>query len=169
MCYNTKNYTEQGGEVTHIGGKLVFDDGADISALISAIADAGKASVPELTGECLGKTYGDLICDDVKIGVGGAVSGTVKYVEDFSSAGYKGDEVSGYFFPVHLSDDYKGQKIKAKRESGEGGTEKAQKDQDWILLLTDGTDTVYSFKTETDEPILTLSFSKATLQPKPEV
>ena len=26
--YNAKNYTEQGGEVTHIGGKLVFDDGA---------------------------------------------------------------------------------------------------------------------------------------------
>ena len=27
--YNTKNYTEQGGDVTHIGGKLVFDDGAE--------------------------------------------------------------------------------------------------------------------------------------------
>lgn len=25
MGYNAKNYTEQGGEVTHIGGKLVFD------------------------------------------------------------------------------------------------------------------------------------------------
>ena len=25
MSYNAKNYTEQGGEVTHIGGKLVFD------------------------------------------------------------------------------------------------------------------------------------------------
>lgn len=29
MNYNGKNYTEQGGEVTHIGGKLVFDDGAE--------------------------------------------------------------------------------------------------------------------------------------------
>ena len=29
MVYNSKNYTEQGGEVTHIGGKLVFDDGAE--------------------------------------------------------------------------------------------------------------------------------------------
>lgn len=29
MSYNAKNYTEQGGEVTHIGGKLVFDDGAE--------------------------------------------------------------------------------------------------------------------------------------------
>ena len=29
--YQTKNYTEQGGEVTHIGGKLVFDNGAVLS------------------------------------------------------------------------------------------------------------------------------------------
>lgn len=26
MSYNTKNYTEQGGEVTHIGGKIIFDN-----------------------------------------------------------------------------------------------------------------------------------------------
>lgn len=28
--YNTKNYTEQGGDVTHIGGKLLFDEGAEL-------------------------------------------------------------------------------------------------------------------------------------------
>ena len=28
--YNAKNYTEQGGEVTHIGGKLVFEDGGSL-------------------------------------------------------------------------------------------------------------------------------------------
>ena len=28
--YNAKNYTEQGGEVTHIGGKLVFDKGGSM-------------------------------------------------------------------------------------------------------------------------------------------
>lgn len=28
--YNTKNYTEQGGETTVIGGKLKFEDGATI-------------------------------------------------------------------------------------------------------------------------------------------
>ena len=27
MNYNAKNYTEQGGETTHIGGSLVFDEG----------------------------------------------------------------------------------------------------------------------------------------------
>lgn len=28
--YNAKNYTEQGGDVTHIGGELVFDEGGRI-------------------------------------------------------------------------------------------------------------------------------------------
>ena len=36
MAYNVKNYTEQGGEVTHIGGKLVFDEGARITGFPGA-------------------------------------------------------------------------------------------------------------------------------------
>ena len=28
--YNAKNYTEQGGDVTHIGGQLVFDNGGSL-------------------------------------------------------------------------------------------------------------------------------------------
>ena len=36
MSYNTKNYTEQGGDVTHIGGKLVFDDGGSIAGFPGA-------------------------------------------------------------------------------------------------------------------------------------
>ena len=36
MSYNAKNYTEQGGEVTHIGGKLVFDDGGSIAGFPGA-------------------------------------------------------------------------------------------------------------------------------------
>ena len=33
MAYNVKNYTEQGGEVTHIGGKLVIDEGGSVEGL----------------------------------------------------------------------------------------------------------------------------------------
>ena len=33
MAYNVKNYTEQGGEVTHIGGKLIIDEGGSIEGL----------------------------------------------------------------------------------------------------------------------------------------
>lgn len=32
-AYNTKNYTEQGGDVTHIGGKLIFEEGAQVEGL----------------------------------------------------------------------------------------------------------------------------------------
>ena len=35
MSYNTKNYTEQGGEVTHIGGKLIIDEGGSVEGLPS--------------------------------------------------------------------------------------------------------------------------------------
>ena len=40
MSYNTKNYTEQGGDVTHIGGKLVFDEGGSISGFPGAANQA---------------------------------------------------------------------------------------------------------------------------------
>ena len=36
MSYNAKNYTEQGGDVTHIGGKLVFDEGGSIAGFPGA-------------------------------------------------------------------------------------------------------------------------------------
>lgn len=40
--YNTKNYTEQGGDVTHIGGKLIIEEGATVEGL-NAIAAKGAA------------------------------------------------------------------------------------------------------------------------------
>ena len=33
MAYNVKNYTEQVCEVTHIGGKLIIDEGGSIEGL----------------------------------------------------------------------------------------------------------------------------------------
>ena len=36
MSYNAKNYTEQGGEVTHIGGKLVFEESGSIAGFPGA-------------------------------------------------------------------------------------------------------------------------------------
>lgn len=164
--YNAKNYTEQGGEVTHIGGKLVIDPGADVSALVAALGEVGKASVPELAGNYLGKSYSDMVGDDINIGAGGAVTGHIKYVTGYDQA-FPG-EADGWFFPLHLGDEYDGKTIKVKRESGKGGKEKSAQDRDWVLRLTDGADTVFSFKTDDDTPILTLSFSLATLVPKPE-
>ena len=33
MSYNTKNYTEQGGETTHFGGKVIFEEGCEVSGV----------------------------------------------------------------------------------------------------------------------------------------
>ena len=38
--YNAKNYTEQGGDVTHIGGTLVFEEGAQVTGLPSSSGGA---------------------------------------------------------------------------------------------------------------------------------
>lgn len=45
--YNTKNYTEQGGDVTHIGGRLVFDETAQgvIPNMDTPASDANAAAV----------------------------------------------------------------------------------------------------------------------------
>ena len=44
MSYNAKNYTEQGGAVTHVDGTLVFGDGAKIKGF------PGGVNVPDTTG-----------------------------------------------------------------------------------------------------------------------
>lgn len=51
MSYNAKNYTEQGGDVTHIGGKLIIEDGAEVEGL-----DGGDGSytLPTASADTLG-------------------------------------------------------------------------------------------------------------------
>ena len=48
MGYNTKNYTEQGGEVTHIGGKLIIEEGGSIEGLPQATNVPAGSTVDEL-------------------------------------------------------------------------------------------------------------------------
>ena len=48
MSYNTKNYTEQGGEVTHFGGKVVFEEGVEVEGL--SANPLNKASASTLGG-----------------------------------------------------------------------------------------------------------------------
>ena len=50
MSSNAKNYTEQGGDVTHIGGRLVFDEGATVEG--SEIPSS--YILPEADAETLG-------------------------------------------------------------------------------------------------------------------
>ena len=48
MSYNTKNYTEQGGETTHFGGKVVFEEGVEVEGL--SANPLNKASASTLGG-----------------------------------------------------------------------------------------------------------------------
>ena len=51
MSYNAKNYTEQGGDVTHIGGKLIIEEGATVEGLPSS----GEAyTLPTASASTLG-------------------------------------------------------------------------------------------------------------------
>ncbi len=51
MSYNAKNYTEQGGDVTHIGGKLIIEEGATVEGLPSS----GEANtLPTASASTLG-------------------------------------------------------------------------------------------------------------------
>ena len=44
MSYNAKNYTEQGGEKTVIGGSLIIEEGATVEGLPSADAQADSVA-----------------------------------------------------------------------------------------------------------------------------
>jgi len=44
MSYNTKNYTEQGGEKTVIGGTLEIKEGASVTGLPSSFTPAENQS-----------------------------------------------------------------------------------------------------------------------------
>ena len=47
--YNAKNYTEQCGDVTHIGGKLIFEDGSSVEGLPSSFTPAENQAASEAT------------------------------------------------------------------------------------------------------------------------
>lgn len=51
--YNVKNYTEPGGDVTHIGGQLIFEEGASVEGLPAAEnqPDSTAATVAALKDE----------------------------------------------------------------------------------------------------------------------
>ena len=53
--YNAKNYTEQNGEVTHIGGKLVIDEGGSVEGLPErlVVLDDNGNSVSENVGAAI--------------------------------------------------------------------------------------------------------------------
>ena len=60
--YNAKNYTEQGGDVTHIGGKLIFEDGSSVERLPSSFTPAENQAASEATTvEALKEDFNSLL------------------------------------------------------------------------------------------------------------
>ena len=59
MGYNTKNYTEQGGGKTVIGGELVIEEGAKVTGLPSSFSNEKMVNQSDSTAE----TIEDLVAD----------------------------------------------------------------------------------------------------------
>ena len=57
----TKNYTEQGGDVTHIGGKLVFDEGASVEGLPGSAPAENQAESTATTVAALKEDFNALL------------------------------------------------------------------------------------------------------------
>lgn len=108
------------------------------------------------------KPVSDLIDNDVKISPDGAVTGTLKYVKDWTEFSSVEEERSGHFFPITLDSKYADKLISCTRSSD--GTEKKAQDLEWVLRVKDA-NSKFTFKEDGGEPFLTLSFTGATLQP----
>ena len=59
--YNAKNYTEQGGDVTHIGGKLIFEDGSSVEGLPGSTPAANQADSEAGTIAALKEDFNSLL------------------------------------------------------------------------------------------------------------
>lgn len=57
----TKNYTEQGGDVTHIGGKLVFDEGVSVEGLPGSTPAENQAESAATTVAALKEDFNTLL------------------------------------------------------------------------------------------------------------
>lgn len=71
--YNAKNYTEQGGDVTHIGGKLVIEEGASVEGLPfpsgSITPAANQADSEATTIEALKEDFNALLAKLKTVGL----------------------------------------------------------------------------------------------------
>ena len=61
MSYNAKNYTENGGDVTHIGGKLVFDEGTSVEGLPGSTPAENQAESAATTVAVLKEDFNALL------------------------------------------------------------------------------------------------------------
>lgn len=100
----------------------------------------------------------DLIDEDVQISPEGAVTGTLKYVNDWTEFSSVESEQSGHYFPITLDSQYSGKMITCTGEK-----ESKAEDLEWVLYVKDNNST-FTFKADDGDVFLTLTFTGATLQ-----
>lgn len=131
---------------------------------ILAIPDKATKFFDGVDGD---KTVEDMIEDDVKVLADGSVVGTLKYVEGYKPYWPDNEAMqSGNFFPLTLGSNYtNGKKLEITKNGGEPKViefNDSPFDPD-IVLRVERSDS-FEIKVD-DEPVVTLTFANATLQP----
>lgn len=106
------------------------------------------------------KQVSELISEDTKIDATGAVTGTLHYVQGWTSFSNEPSEQDGYYFPVELDEKYSGKQITCT-----GVKAKTAQDLEWVLLVKDQ-QSKFTFSTPEDGTFLTLTFTGVTLGEK---
>lgn len=122
-----------------------------------------KISLPTLGDDLKGKTVYDLIGADVVINAAGAVTGTVKKVENYTAFSSVKKEQSGNYFPLYVAAP--GKTLKLTKDSGapkEADVEKNPDDRNVIIWLEKGTATTVKVEMDGKE-VANLTFTGATL------
>jgi hypothetical protein len=107
--------------------------------------------------------------EDIEI-EGNKISGTVKYIADYSSAGYTGDEESGNFLVLHFETEEEGSTITTELVGGVHGASALDPDGLCIFRITNkSTQTikVVASKTGYANTVRYFSLKGLTLTPAP--
>lgn len=117
------------------------------------------AKVPAQGQTLLNKDVSAMISPDTTIDNTGAVKGTIKYINGFTDFSTNPTEQNGNYFPLTFDTKYSGEEITCT-----GTTTKKARDLEWVLLVKDNS-SKFTFSTEADGDILTLTFKDATISP----
>ena len=118
-------------------------------------------TIHTLSEKVLGKSVSDLISNDVNVLAGGAVTGTLKYVTEFTDFDNSDtNNQSGHYFPFKLSQEGEKMTIKTNGVANVNKTD-IPFDSEILLRVPDNKTT---FTIEVDEKeVITLNFRKAIL------
>ncbi len=103
-----------------------FDDLKAADVVIDNTIVGVETDIPAGTTALLGKTADDL---QANIAINGEeITGTLKFISDYSSAGYTGDELSGNFLALHFTSNKAGAVIKVELVNGIHGEQTLDED-----------------------------------------